>query len=44
MANKKNKLKVEEAPIEVIYSGFGQNFFGGLRILRDLFIAILLKN
>lgn len=40
---KKNNFKVKEAPITVIYHNFGQNFFGGLKILKDLFIAMLVN-
>lgn len=30
------KLKVKEVPITVLYHHFGQNFGGGLKIIRDL--------
>lgn len=40
---KKNNFKVEEVPIRVAYRGFGQNFFGGLGILKDLFMAMLIS-
>ncbi|MDP2708444.1 MAG: glycosyltransferase family 2 protein [bacterium] len=40
---KRNKLKVKEVPITVIYHGFGQSFSGGLKILKDLFIAMLVN-
>ena len=36
---KKNNFQVAEVPIKVIYSNFGQNFWGGLKIVRDLFLA-----
>ncbi|MBI4779060.1 glycosyltransferase family 2 protein [Candidatus Falkowbacteria bacterium] len=42
-AVKKNNFKVKEAPITVVYHNFGQNFFGGLKILKDLFIATLIN-
>lgn len=42
-AVKKNNFKVAEVPIQVIYNGFGQNFLGGLKILKDLFIAMLIN-
>lgn len=40
---KKNNFKVKEAPIKVIYHNFGQSFSGGLKILKDLFIAALIN-
>jgi len=40
---KKNNLKVVEVPIEVIYRHFGQNFGDGLKILKDLFLAMLVN-
>jgi polyprenyl-phospho-N-acetylgalactosaminyl synthase len=40
---KKNNLKVTEVPIQVIYRRFGQNFFSGIKILKDLFIALLIN-
>jgi glycosyltransferase involved in cell wall biosynthesis len=40
---KKNNFKVLEIPIRVIYHNFGQSFFGGFKILRDLFIALLVN-
>lgn len=36
---KRNNLLTAEAPITVIYRHFGQNFSGGLKIIRDLFLA-----
>lgn len=42
-AVKKNNFKVKEVPIQVIYNSFGQNFLGGLKILKDLFIALLVN-
>lgn len=38
----KNKLKVKEVPITVIYYNFGQKFSGGLRIIKDLLLAKLM--
>lgn len=38
---KRHNFKVKEIPICVIYHNFGQNFTGGLKILKDLFIAII---
>lgn len=38
----KNKLKVKEVPITVIYYDFGQKFSGGLRIIKDLLLAKLM--
>ncbi|MFA6306831.1 MAG: glycosyltransferase family 2 protein [Patescibacteria group bacterium] len=40
---KKNNFKVKEIPIKVIYHNFGQSFSGGLKILKDLFIAMLVN-
>ena len=40
---KKNNFKVKEIPIRVIYHNFGQNFFGGVKILKELFIAMLIN-
>ena len=40
---KKNNLRVVEVPIEVVYHNFGQSFFGGFRILKDLFIAMVVN-
>lgn len=40
---KKNNLKTQEVPITVIYHNFGQSFFGGLRIIKDLIIAMLIS-
>jgi hypothetical protein len=36
LAHKQN-LKIKEVPITVIYHHYGQNFGGGVRILKDLF-------
>lgn len=38
----KYKLQVKEVSITVIYNDFGQNFFGGVRIVKDLLIAKIL--
>jgi hypothetical protein len=40
---KKNNLRVVEVPIQVIYHNFGQSFFDGFKIIRDLFIAMLVS-
>jgi polyprenyl-phospho-N-acetylgalactosaminyl synthase len=40
---KKNNFKVKEIPIRVIYHSFGQSFSGGLKILKELFIAMLVN-
>jgi glycosyltransferase involved in cell wall biosynthesis len=37
----KNKIKIKEVPIKVIYRHFGQKFSGGIRILKDIFLAKL---
>lgn len=36
-------LKTKEVPITIIYNHFGQRFSGGLKILKDLFIARLIN-
>ncbi len=36
-------LRLTEVPVTVLYHEFGQNFSGGLKILRDLFLARLNK-
>lgn len=41
LAVKRHKLKVKEIPIRVIYRRFGQSFFSGLRILKELFVTLL---
>ena len=33
-----NNLKIKEVPVTIIYHNFGQKFFGGIRILKDLFL------
>lgn len=40
---KNHNFKVKEIPIKVIYHNFGQNFSGGLKILKELFIAMLVN-
>ena len=44
-----NNLKIKEVPVTIIYHGFGQSIFGGkgrgvggIRILKDLFLAKIL--
>jgi len=37
------KLRIEEVPITVIYRDFGQKFFGGLKILKEMFIGAFTK-
>lgn len=39
----KNKLRVVEVPITVIYHRFGQKLSGGLKIVSDLFINKIIK-
>ncbi len=39
----KNKLKIKEVPMTVIYNKFGQNFSGGVTILKDLIIKKILR-
>lgn len=36
-------LKIKEVPITIIYNHFGQRFSGGLKILKDLFLARLIN-
>ena len=36
----KNKLRVQEIPITIIYRDFGQRFSGGLMILKEFFLGI----
>jgi len=36
-------LKIKEIPVTVIYNNFGQRFSGGLKIIKDLFIARLIN-
>jgi polyprenyl-phospho-N-acetylgalactosaminyl synthase len=38
----KNKIKLKEVPVKVIYHNFGQKFSGGVRILKDIFLAKLI--
>lgn len=40
----KAKLRIKEVPITVIYHEFGQRLSGGFKILKDLFIAKLIKH
>lgn len=42
-AVKKNNLRVLEVPVQVIYHNFGQSFLGGLKILKDLFMAMIIN-
>jgi glycosyltransferase involved in cell wall biosynthesis len=37
------KLRIKEVPITVIYHEFGNNFSGGFRIIKDLFIRKIIK-
>lgn len=39
----KINLKIKEVPITVIYNNFGQRFSGGIKILKELFIGVLIK-
>jgi len=38
----KNNFKIKEVPITVIYHDFGQHFGGGIKIIKDLFLAKLM--
>ena len=37
----KNDLKIQEVPITVIYTNYGQSFAGGIKIVKDLLLAKL---
>jgi len=39
----KNKLKIAEVPITVIYHHFGQKLSGGFKVIKDLLISKLIK-
>lgn len=39
----KNKLKIAEVPITVIYHHFGQKLSGGFKVIKDLLIGKLIK-
>ena len=39
----KSKLKIKEIPMTVIYHRFGNNFSGGLKILKDLIFKKITK-
>ncbi|NCF75408.1 MAG: glycosyltransferase [Xanthomonadaceae bacterium] len=39
---KKNKLKYKEIPVNIVYNEYGQNFFDGLKIIKDLFAKKIL--
>jgi polyprenyl-phospho-N-acetylgalactosaminyl synthase len=39
----KSKLRIKEVPVTVIYHRFGNNFSGGLKIIKDLLIKKVLK-
>ena len=43
LAVKRHNFKVKEIPIRVIYRDFGQSFLGGLKILKELFLALLVN-
>ncbi|MCU0679919.1 MAG: glycosyltransferase family 2 protein [Planctomycetes bacterium] len=38
-----SKLRISEVPITVTYHRFGQNFSGGLRIIKDLILGKIIK-
>lgn len=38
-----NNFRAKEVPITVIYFNFGQKFSGGLKIIKDLFLAKILE-
>jgi glycosyltransferase involved in cell wall biosynthesis len=37
------KLRVKEVPVSVIYEDFGQNFWGGVRIIKDTILNKLMN-
>ncbi len=39
----KNKIKIKEIPITVVYHEYGQKFSGGVRILKDLIIKKIIN-
>ncbi len=39
----RNEFKPKEVPITVLYPDFGQRFSGGIKILKDLFLARLIN-
>jgi len=39
----KNNLDIKEVPTTIIYHNFGQKFSGGIKIIKDLFIAKLIN-
>ncbi len=39
----KQKVKVVEVPIKVVYHEFGQKFSGGLKIIKDMFIKKIIN-
>lgn len=39
----KYNFKIKEIPITIIYNKFGQGFFGGLKIIKDLIFKNLIK-
>jgi glycosyltransferase involved in cell wall biosynthesis len=39
----KNKVKIQEVPITVVYHEFGQKLSGGIRIIKDLLIKKIIK-
>ena len=39
----KNKYRIQEVPITVIYHEFGQKFSGGIRIIKDLIYKAITK-
>jgi len=38
----KNRLRIKEIPVTVIYNDFGQSFGGGVKIIKDLLISKLI--
>lgn len=38
----KYNFRIKEVPISVTYNGFGQNFFEGIGVFKDLFLAKLM--
>lgn len=40
---KSGGFKIDEAPVTVIYNNFGQRFSGGVKIVKELFLGMLVK-
>lgn len=38
---RRNNLRLKEVPVDILYHEYGQNFFGGLKIIKDLVLEKL---